>query len=65
MNKTYWNRIWLDGDMDDDELKRWIKPLRGAGDSQTTQRNRRNIMEKLSNERRIIRLEETDSAIVT
>lgn len=24
MNKTYWNRIWLDGDMDDDELKRWI-----------------------------------------
>ncbi|HOO95288.1 MAG TPA: MmcQ/YjbR family DNA-binding protein [Proteiniphilum sp.] len=24
MNKTYWNRIWLDGDMSDDELKRWI-----------------------------------------
>ena len=24
MNKTYWNRIWLDGDMGDDELKRWI-----------------------------------------
>jgi len=24
MNKTYWNRIWLDGDMGDRELKRWI-----------------------------------------
>jgi predicted DNA-binding protein (MmcQ/YjbR family) len=24
MNKTYWNRIWLDGDMGDDELKRLI-----------------------------------------
>jgi predicted DNA-binding protein (MmcQ/YjbR family) len=24
MNKTYWNRIWLDGNMPDDELKRWI-----------------------------------------
>ncbi len=24
MNKTYWNRIWLGGDMDDDALKRWI-----------------------------------------
>lgn len=24
MNKTYWNRIWLDGEMPDSELKRWI-----------------------------------------
>lgn len=24
MNKTYWNSIWLDGDMPDDEIKRWI-----------------------------------------
>lgn len=24
MNKTYWNTIYLDGDMSDDELKEWI-----------------------------------------
>lgn len=24
MNKTHWNRIWLEGDMPDHELKRWI-----------------------------------------
>lgn len=24
MNKTYWNTIWLDGDMPDNEIKKWI-----------------------------------------
>ncbi len=24
MNKTYWNTIWLDGDMSENEIKKWI-----------------------------------------
>lgn len=24
MNKTYWNTIWLDGDMPEKEVKKWI-----------------------------------------
>lgn len=24
MNKTYWNTIWIDGEMSDNEVKKWV-----------------------------------------